>query len=315
MEISVIIPVYNIATYLENTLNSLLKQTYKDFEVILIDDGSTDRSVEICNIFSEKYSFIRVVHKTNGGVSSARNYGLNIAKGKWVFFLDGDDILCENAFSILMQAAQRTQCDIVEGNYIRILNNKKVYSPIAKVSYYEEDSCSCIRNTLIYNRNLIYPRLFKRQIIGKCRFRENIIIGEDILFVTELFLNKSIRLVHCKDIIYHYIQRSGSAMHSSKTMIHYDTLSKEMTKMIGNNELYKDYLILFCCINLYFKAIKSKQGISKEDYNSFFKGRNKIFWNNTLLAIKFKVLFRTYGISRNMGNFLLSLRSILFPKF
>ena len=94
MNISVIIPVYNIESYLDSTLKSLLDQTYKDFEVILINDGSVDRSTDICDEYAAKYNFIKVIHKPNGGVSSARNVGIENAQGKWIFFLDGDDERC-----------------------------------------------------------------------------------------------------------------------------------------------------------------------------------------------------------------------------
>lgn len=313
--ISVIIPVYNIEQYLENTLNSLLAQTYKNLDIILINDGSSDNSVEICEKYAKKYDFINVIHKTNGGVSSARNCGLDIAKGEWIFFLDGDDILLNNAFSVLMQVAQESNCDIVEGNYIRILKGKPIYSPLLKEYYYEENSCSCINNTLLYNRCLVYPRLFKKKIIGNIRFKENIVIGEDILFIIELLLNKDVRIAHCKDIVYHYIQRSGSAMHNDKTMIHYETLSNEMKNKLEFKNEYIDSLILFCCINLYFKALKSGGIISKEEYNQYFKGHYSLFCKNRLLAVKFKLLFIAYSINRNLGNSLLKIRQIMLPKY
>lgn len=130
MNISVIIPVYNIESYLESTLKSLLDQTYKDFEVILVNDGSVDRSPDICDEYAAKYNCIKVIHKPNGGVSSARNVGIENAQGEWIFFLDGDDLLTKDAFETLIKTANETNCDIIEGNYIRVLNSKTIYTPL-----------------------------------------------------------------------------------------------------------------------------------------------------------------------------------------
>lgn len=315
MKISVIIPVYNIENYLRDTLNSLLNQTYKDFEIILINDGSKDKSAEICDYYANKYDFINVVHKSNGGVSSARNYGLDIARGEWIFFLDGDDILLENAFETLIKIAHKSKYDIIEGNYIRIQNGEKIYTPIIDEHFYEENSYDCIKNTLLYNRYLIIPRLFKKEIIGKSRFKEGIVIGEDILFIIELLLHKNIKLAHSKDIVYHYIHRKGSAMHNKETMNHYDVLSNKMIELISSNKEYTEYLILFCCINIYFKAVKSGQNISLYDYEKYFKGNFELFWNNKLLATKFKLLFISYSINRQFGDCLLKIRSKLFAKY
>ena len=241
MNISVIIPVYNIESYLESTLKSLLDQTYKDFEVILVNDGSVDRSPDICDEYAAKYNCIKVIHKPNGGVSSARNVGIENAQGEWIFFLDGDDLLTKDAFETLIKTANETNCDIIEGNYIRVLNSKTIYTPLLDQDNYIEDSIECIQNTLMYQRILIIPRLFKREIIGNFRFDNKIKIGEDILFTIQILLNSCVKIAHTHQIIYHYIQRLGSATHNHETMVYYDVLSEAMEKLLGIDSPYGGY--------------------------------------------------------------------------
>lgn len=314
MNISVIIPVYNIESYLDSTLKSLLDQTYKDFEVILINDGSADRSTDICDEYAAKYNFIKVIHKPNGGVSSARNVGIENAQGKWIFFLDGDDLLTKDAFETLIKTANETNCDIIEGNYIRVLNSKIIYTPLLDQDNYIEDSRECIQNTLMYQRVLIYPRLFKREIIGNFRFDDKIKIGEDILFAIQILLNSRIKIAHTHQVIYHYVQRLGSAMHNRETMVYYDILSEAMGNLLVRDSQYRKYFQIFKCLNLYFKAVKSNSGLSKEDYKCI-KGHFYLFFKEKRLSLKFRLLFCSYCISRHLGNLLLKARIMLFPTY
>ena len=314
MNISVIIPVYNFESYLESTLKSLLDQTYKDFEVILVNDGSVDRSPDICDEYAAKYNCIKVIHKPNGGVSSARNVGIENAQGEWIFFLDGDDLLTKDAFETLIKTANETNCDIIEGNYIRVLNSKTIYTPLLDQDNYIEDSIECIQNTLMYQRILIIPRLFKREIIGNFRFDNKIKIGEDILFTIQILLNSCVKIAHTHQIIYHYIQRLGSATHNHETMVYYDVLSEAMEKLLGIDSPYGGYFQIFKSINLYFKAVKSNSSLSKEDYKCI-KGHFYLFFREKRLSLKFRLLFCSYCVSRHLGNLLLKARMLLFPVY
>ena len=114
--ISVIIPVYNVEKYLENSVKSVLAQTFGDFEIIMVDDGSFDNSPAICDSLVEKDSRVRVIHKKNEGVSVARNTGLDAVKGDYIFFMDSDDLITENCFDVLMTALKTNDADIAMGN-------------------------------------------------------------------------------------------------------------------------------------------------------------------------------------------------------
>ena len=115
---SLILPVYNVDKYLDGCMQSVLAQDFKDYEVILVDDGSTDHSPAICDAYAEKYAFVRAIHKPNGGLSSARNAGLGAAQGRYVWFVDSDDRIEHGALAILAKACENDP-DIVKFNYIR----------------------------------------------------------------------------------------------------------------------------------------------------------------------------------------------------
>lgn len=118
-KISVIVPVYNVASYLRRCLDSIVNQTFKDFEVILIDDGSTDNSLQICMEYKEKYSCIRIHHQENGGLSRARNVGLALSKGKYIIFIDSDDYIHKEALQIMYNYITSKDVDYVAGGYIQ----------------------------------------------------------------------------------------------------------------------------------------------------------------------------------------------------
>ena len=121
--ISIIVPVYNVEQYLDDCLISIINQTYKNIEIILIDDGSTDKSGKICDEYAKKDSRIIVIHKENGGVSSARNAGLRIAKGAYIGFVDPDDWIAEDMYEVLYSNAKKYDADVSVCKYKIVKNN------------------------------------------------------------------------------------------------------------------------------------------------------------------------------------------------
>lgn len=116
--ISVIVPVYNCEKYIDDCIQSIITQSYSPLEIILINDGSTDESALICDKYSSEYSYIETIHKLNGGVSTARNVGLENANGEYVMFVDGDDMLESNAIETLLTTLKSTKADIAEGLFL-----------------------------------------------------------------------------------------------------------------------------------------------------------------------------------------------------
>ena len=129
--LSIIIPVYNVETYLKECVKSVLMQTFKDFEILLIDDGSKDSSGKLCNEIALKDSRMRVFHKSNGGLSSARNYGIDRALGEYIIFLDSDDFwIDKDILSLLVKKAESQNLDVVRGEFINVdAKGKQLYTP------------------------------------------------------------------------------------------------------------------------------------------------------------------------------------------
>lgn len=212
--ISVIIPVYNIKEYLHRCIDSVITQTYGNLEILLIDDGSTDGSGLICDSYAEKDSRIKVLHKENGGVSSARNLGLQNAKGDYIGFVDGDDVIENEMFQRLLDNAKKYQCDIsccqmdtVDVNG-RALTNYHTEQKILDVKsiVYEYFTEGFIKEMMYSQCN----KIFSRQCLSGLYFRPYR-YGEDILFIFEALMNSN-KVYYDEYIGYHYIHRENSAM-------------------------------------------------------------------------------------------------------
>lgn len=176
--ISVIIPVYNAEATLKKCVDSVLGQQFANFEVILVDDGSKDGSLNICEEFARRDSRVTVIHKKNGGVSSARNRGLDIAKGTWVMFVDSDDYL---GYGFLPN--EESGADIVFGSYLNVIDDREVGGFSSKVMH--EVSLGAV--VARYGNDTILrgpcAKWFRRDLIGNIRFPEDMKVGEDTCFV------------------------------------------------------------------------------------------------------------------------------------
>ena len=194
INISIIVPVYNVEKYLNRCVESLVNQTLKDIEIILVDDGSPDSSPDICDEWEKKDSRIKVVHKQNGGLSSARNAGLRIATGKYVGFVDSDDDVELDMYEKLYNKATQYDVDFIVSDYIRINSNtiKCMNTLNIKEGYYsKEDIKSLIYPSLIIGNDLEYgpllsvcPCLFRKTFLYQIplEFDEEVRWSEDNIF-------------------------------------------------------------------------------------------------------------------------------------
>lgn len=214
--ISVVVPVYNVKQYLEKCICSIMKQTYKNIEIILVDDGSTDGSGTICDEYAKKYDYILAVHKKNGGLADARNYGIEHCNGEYICFIDSDDFITENMIEVLYNNLINNNADVSICNY-------KIYDAI---SDQYADACD-VREGLwtiqdfwenCYSDKLLYctyswNKMYKKSIFDKARFSVGR-ISEDAWILKDIISN-------CKQIYvsnercYIYVQRSGSIMQTS----------------------------------------------------------------------------------------------------
>ncbi len=208
--ISVIVPVYNVETYLRKCIDSILSQSYKDFELLLINDGSVDRSGVICDEYALLDSRVRVFHKDNGGVSSARNLGLDNAKGKWIAFVDSDDMVKDLYLLNMISHANKYKVDLVISYAeIQFLNGRKVKEKYPS-NLVEDDFSTLFLNNELYWHTSPWSKLFKANMCSELRFIEGMHIGEDLVFLYSYMLKcKSIFVSSDTDYIYNY-ENQGS---------------------------------------------------------------------------------------------------------
>lgn len=224
-KISVIVPIYNAEKYLDRCLSSIIGQTYKNLEIICVDDGSTDNSLAICNKYSLLDNRIKVIHKSNGGVTSARKAGMKIASGEWVGFVDSDDWLELYAYERMIKKGKNEDVTLICGNFRRNYENHSIdYISKFNEGKYElsEDNSYFISN-FIFNKEIfefgIYPSLWNKLFRKKNveiilnELDEDIIFQEDAAIVYSYILkHKKIYVIN--DIVYNYNRyNSNSCMH------------------------------------------------------------------------------------------------------
>lgn len=206
--ISVIVPVYRAEKYLPRCINSILNQTYKNFELILVDDGSPDNSGKICDDYALKDNRIKVIHKENGGVSSARNAGIDVANGEYINFIDSDDWVPLDSLEILLNAIVENNADLSVGGYesreLKIVNNSLPYKTILLDENFLVDASELkILDSGHFHSSCC--KLFKKQIIKSANINFNLSIkqGEDCLFVREYLLNSK-KIITLNQNVYYY---------------------------------------------------------------------------------------------------------------
>lgn len=221
-KISVVVPIYNIDQYVGFCIESLIKQTYPNLEIILVDDGSTDRSPAICDLYARKDSRIKVIHKENGGLVSARKAGVALATGVYIGHVDGDDWVEPDYYEVMHRAAVGSQADIVCAGFSRDLFSQHVKCGNSVLDgIYEGKSLEKLYEQMLsYDENFtigvttyVWNKLFKAQIAKETQLcvDERITIGEDAA-VTYPALLKASRVYVCDCSSYHYRQREGSML-------------------------------------------------------------------------------------------------------
>ncbi|MDT1940063.1 MULTISPECIES: glycosyltransferase [Carnobacterium] len=264
--ITIIVPIFNSENFLEKCLESILAQTYKDLEIILVNDGSNDRSKDICNAYAKIDSRIKLIHKNNEGVSAARNDALKVAKGEYVGFVDSDDWIDPKMYENLYKLIRSTDSDISVCGYKTRLNS----SINGKIDYFTiEDNKEKI-NILIKNNQVggyLWNKLFSMDIIKKngiSLFDENIYFCEDLLYTSQLFMeSKSVSVTTAS--YYNYIthgNNSTSYTYSKSKLTALLALQQIIDKfqdsINGGLELYKD-LFMHINISLLMNGMKQKK--------------------------------------------------------
>lgn len=208
--ISVIIPVYKTENYLERCVNSLTTQSYSNLEIILVDDGSPDGAPELCDKLSLRDDRIHVIHKQNGGVSSARNAGIKFAKGEYIGFVDSDDFADENFYSDLYELIIANEADIASCAYRFDHTSPEVNKEVISLSHTEAISHLLSGKKISYS---VCDKLFSQRTVKELSFSEKIKHNEDFLFVFQALKNSK-KIVYTNYPYYCYCENNESATHS-----------------------------------------------------------------------------------------------------
>lgn len=302
MLISVIIPVYNVEDYLHYAIESLEKQTYKNFEIILVNDGSTDNSGKLCDEYSEKYSNVRVFHKENGGLSDARNFGIQKAQGEFITFLDPDDYLETYSLELLAGIQEMHDCDIISTR----VKPTELYNIYSNHSVTEED----FKNVTVMDHDVFLEEAFYDKVatVSACGklYRRSILeipfpkgrIYEDLYIVSE-HVGKANKIVHTPLQIYNYYKRQGSIVNSKFTSKQYDFFDaiNHNRDIIKNKYDNRNKLRKALTAKEIMGALKISNSAYLTSYNDVSKinniikkNKNDIFLNNRI-SIKFKAKY------------------------
>ena len=211
--ISIIVPVYRTEKYLDRCVESIVNQTYKNLEIILVDDGSPDDCPKMCDEWAKKDKRIKVIHKENGGVSSARNIGIKSAKGKYIGFVDSDDYIEKEMYESLIDVLNKNKnldyiyCDIYDAEKINN-HSREDYKIISKIEKIEA--------IFPFNAS-IWNGIFSRKIINEnnIRFDENYFFAEDLIFLIQYLDKSSNKIIHFEKKLYHYVQNNESITHTT----------------------------------------------------------------------------------------------------
>lgn len=220
-KVSIIVPVYNVEKYIDECVQSLIGQTYKNLEIILVDDASPDNCGAICDAYAKQDGRIVVIHKSNGGAASARNAGIDVATGDYICFVDSDDIIHADYVQILLETVKSSNADIAVCDFYYWMRNETQLVRCEKEGYYSAEEY-LLEFTKSWSCSLMTNKLFKRDVVGTIKFEEGHYIDDE--FFTYLVVMNASSLAVKSVPLYFYRMRKTSVMqnllsHQQKVML------------------------------------------------------------------------------------------------
>lgn len=329
--ISVIVPVYNVEKYLERCIDSILKQTYSDLEILLIDDGSSDNSGKICDEYAKKDNRIKVIHKKNGGISDVRNVGIENAKGDYIGFVDSDDYIADDMFETLYKLSNENNADISIVSFYEMYNGKLIGVRDDK-TLTKMDKQEALKELLIDTniQSYMWNKLFKKELFDNLRFP----LGknfEDIATVLLIF-ERANKVVLLQDPKYYYLRRDDSIVGHRTNKTYLDYLEVVYDKYLYLKDKYPkievynayNYVInmiwvytIICAFDLdevfnnydrdynLLVEIMKKYGNEITDKLDYYNKAvlNMLLLNKDICKEPVKVLYKTFKEKRNNGEF------------
>ena len=311
MKISIVLPIYNVEKYLYKSIESIGLFNQEQVEIILVNDGSTDGSLDICRCFAHKFSNVSIINKSNGGLSDARNAGINAAKGEYIYFLDSDDWLVSNAIMTLYDFAIKNKCEVVQAGFYYAYPNYLLFDDryICEETHpfvlnKEETMRELIKNT--YIKNFVWGKLYKTSIVK----RHLNPVGK--YFEDAYWQHLIINEISCYGIIpqplYYYRQR-GDSISGHFSLKNIDLLEgyKERYYFIRDNYPQFESLMRHCFFNLvrdmYLASLSSKD---KRIINAFIEYISKIDTSKAPLSLKidfkYPTLLKIISLMRRTTN-------------
>ena len=321
MKISVIIPIYNVGFYLQECVNNVIKQTYKNLEIILVDDGSTDECPNICDTYAKQYSNVKVVHKQNGGLSDARNFGILNSTGDYLLFLDADDFWKDStAVQSLVDRINLTHADLLNYSYIKYYEDLKKY-----VNYFEDmeplpldfnklESIQYLLDNNLYIASAC-NKLIKKSLFedGDLYFVKGI-YSEDIDWCLRLLIKAESVDFICENF-YCYRQRSDSITHTINDKKCHD-LTNNILKcfsIVNNSETLQD--ILYKYVAYQYGTFFITQAVAENYQSECIDELSKYKWvlkyhsnNKKLIILNIMVTLFGYKLSCKIIRFFIRLR-------
>ena len=299
--ISVIVPIYNVEEFLPQCVESIINQTYTNLEIILVDDGATDASGIICDKYAKIDNRIKVVHKSNGGLSDARNAGIDVAQGEFIAFVDSDDYIDENMYELMFKAQSEYDADIVRVDYRMVGGNKyKKHSPhYPKRAISVHQGFEPLKMLLLDEFHLsAWDKLFRKSYISNTRFVKGM-LNEDVRFLLDLLKHEG-RVVEIQYVCYNYRVRPGSITNSNMRSYHNLLENAQyFIEQVSNLQIpcskEATHYKYSCCVHFCYACMKKNTILQEQDT-----------YNNCKKQIR-KGLLRALVSSRSLKGKLLSL--------
>mgnify|MGYP004458462943 CR=1 FL=1 len=312
MKISIIVPIYNVEKYIRKCIESIINQTYRNIEIILVDDGSPDNCGKICDEYAKKDSRVKVIHKKNGGLSDARNKGTEVATGEYIMYVDSDDYIELSACEELYNIINAGNVDIVCYNFKKvdelgnIIDNKKIYSQGNSKKEIEMSFKDAMIDNL-YRKHIRYEagsKIYANKIAKKISFPTNMLAEDFATFYK--FLAEARKIIFYDRCLYNYVQRNGSIMAEKKEKLYLDMFITEKNIYIVMKSICKNYEDKRILENRHFNnllKIYAKIYYSKDEENLLVKREVEKYIDNIsfrFLNMKGKFMYFLYKTNKNI---------------
>ena len=319
-KISVIIPIYNVEDYLEQCVESILNQTYTNLEIILVNDGSTDSSGEICDRYKNIDKRIKVIHKVNGGLSDARNCGLENSTGEYIAFFDSDDWADEKFYDTLYTNIKKYNGDIAVCNYKKYYSKKDIelHNSNEVICYSNIEALNQLYDKYSVQMIIACNKLYKRKVIGGIRFPVGKIHEDEYLI--PMIIYNAYKIIYINNELFYYRQRDNSIMNKKFNIKRLDYLYalENRNRFFKDNNLDKLHnngaeKYIYSIINIFFEVkksnIKNKDEIKKQLKEKFKMAINE---NNKQNKIEFKIFIYSSSLYKFIYKDLIPMKYTIY---